>query len=199
MTPRGQFRLHKWEECGRRPMRPMTYCYRGDLPNASWIGGDYYGVLEHHLRNIDRNFVIIYDRCTAPNDMSPAHHLYRIVRRGGVPHDDFMVLEFSLQEDMRMVWPNGKPLAPGNWLLETVKKYDKARLPGDEAAADKQVADTREEEYRQMQAAYDKQHHDAIKFFEDETDPYVNRGRAFQTNPHHRKDPKARKAVSYNK
>lgn len=112
--------MKRLDERGPRP--PMQFLYRRDLPLITWIGGDYEPSMEIALQNLDRGFEVLYDRSCAPSDMSPSHGLYRCLRRGGSPNDDYFVLEFMLQYDMDKGWPHGKPRAPGMWLVEEVKK-----------------------------------------------------------------------------
>ncbi len=113
----------------------MFECERADLCDAHWMFEDTLGleILHQELRRIDRGFEIIYDRLTALSSTHPGHHLYRRISSGGSPLGDRLVLEFSLQEDIHARWPDGIPKAPGRWVVELVKKLDKANLPGNAA------------------------------------------------------------------
>lgn len=133
MTPSYRVRETMYRRHG--PRRPLSRCIRADICPASWVfeNGPEEAVVAEELRRIDRGFEIIYDRHTAPWTRldGPAHHLYRVVKRGGTPSDDELVLEFSLQDDIGKSWPLGTPRAPGRWVIPAVKARLKDRLPGD--------------------------------------------------------------------
>lgn len=119
MNPRGERRMRKWDKLGRQPVCPMTRCTLAALPTSSYSGGELSKHDEAELKRIDSKFRVVYDVCTT-NGFGPGHHLYREVdMQDGSP---VLQLEFSLQWDIDMKWPEGRPRAPGPWLIEEVKK-----------------------------------------------------------------------------
>lgn len=88
----------------------------------------------------DDGFEIIYDRATTTDSIRPGHHIYRILRRGGVPSEDVMVLEFSCKMEMDKAWSPDNARPPGWWIVEEFKKRDRARMTAQqEAEADAEM------------------------------------------------------------
>lgn len=120
-------------------LRPLRNCLRASLSDAGWLYEDDMenDVLELELQKIDKNFEVVYDRCTSANDQEPSHHLYRVLSYGGGPMDDRLVLEMSLQYDMTKAWPEGRPRAPGRWLIQAIKERLKDHLGSDDESVHK--------------------------------------------------------------
>lgn len=91
------------------------------------------------LKAISREFEVIYDPLTRPHGYSHGFgcHLYSV--KGGFNTSE-LVLEVSLQWDTKMPWPKGRPRAVGLWIVEWVKRHDKASLPGDRARIHRDIA-----------------------------------------------------------
>ena len=109
------------------PQQPLRRCLRRQIPNIGW-GREDMNVLRRvnkALRQIDRDFEVIYDRALSPGG-GPGHCLYRVAKHGGVPVDDTLVLEFPLQWELASSWPEGGPRPPGMWILDVLKGLDRA-------------------------------------------------------------------------
>lgn len=143
MSPLAIKRMDRWHK-GMTKQMPLTFAERMDFCDAAWLKEDQYSTLAVQLKRIDRNYEIIYDRSTAADAFSPAHHLYRVTCRGGVESADTLKLEFSLTEEEfqgnRTMWGIATPKAPGPWVLERARELDKARFSGSEKAIEEEQA-----------------------------------------------------------
>jgi hypothetical protein len=74
------------------------------------------------LKQFDPDLEVLYDWATAGDALRPGHHIYRVKMHGGVPADDTLVLVMSIQQDDRQVWPQGKPLKPGMFVVDMYRK-----------------------------------------------------------------------------
>lgn len=144
MNPVGYSRLRKWEAGGKQPLAPLTECMRNVIADGYCLGGHIDSVTILELRALDRDLEIVFDRCTTDGSgRFPGFHLYRRIK--GLPDvgDRMLRLEFSLQYDCDMKWPEGRPRMPGRWVVEEFKKR---RLAGNtaeerEAALKRQIAE----------------------------------------------------------
>lgn len=137
MNAAGLIRFRKWEAGGKKGLKPLTDCIAAVFLDVQYYKGDMVdSALERRLREIDPQFEIIYDRCTTSHNMEPGFHLYRRVK--GLPETSGrqLKLEFSLQKDCNQPWPLGGPREPGPWVIDEIRKTDKANLSGDKEKAD---------------------------------------------------------------
>lgn len=115
----------------RGPRKPLHRCLRSKIPSQSYVREDFPMLDRVHraLREIDRNFEIVYDKALAPQG-GPGHVLYRCLRKGATPAYDLLQMESPLQHDMRLPWPSGKPREVGLWIVGWVKERDRATRGG---------------------------------------------------------------------
>lgn len=180
MSPVALTRMQRWRENGPQP--PLTQCQRCDLGDSAWVGGEPPSSVFLNLRQIDPYLEIIYDRFTAKGDQ-PGHHLYYRQRTAGSPMGDTLVLQWSLQEDISVPWPQGKPRAPGAWVVDAVKKRHLKFQDGDEKHIAEHMiqksiesADKKRDDADRAKAEADA---DVLK----ELAPYATRGRTLQPLP----------------
>ncbi len=130
---------------------PMQRCCRLEIPRKSYISHDPYrlGYIAQSLKPLG-NFEIIYDWATAGgNGMKPGHHIYRLLRRGGIPSLDTLYLVWSLQRDDTKMWPNGEPFAPNasncQFIIEKIKRMLSTR---DEGTGNEEANDSKQAEHK---------------------------------------------------
>lgn len=147
MSPKAERRMDRWSR--GEVQHPMHFADRCDFAPVTWIRHDAVAAaaLDAKLKAIDKGFEIIYDKSTARDGFSPAHHLYRVTP-GGCPSDDSMVIEFSLTEGLYLgcpvPWQDSIAKAPGDWVLDVIARTDKAKLPGNEEQVERGIAERRE-------------------------------------------------------
>lgn len=146
MNAAGVHRFRKWEANHKKPLAPLPDCVAGVFMDVNYFKGEMVdSALWRKLREIDPQFEVVYDRCTTNGPMMPGFHLYRRVEGLEETSGRRLKLEFSLQFDVDAPWPTGQPREPGLWLIEEIRKRDKARLSGDKERADalavKQITD----------------------------------------------------------
>jgi len=189
MTPRCYERMLDFEKHG--PMGPLSGGILGDLPEAMYVGGEVDWNLTAALEKLDPRLRIVYDRFTAPNQMSPAHHVIQITQPGGTDFDSEFRLIFSCQFDVDQEWPHGEPRIPGQWVMDELRSRDKASRQGSEERIDAEifheaVAESRErkEEGKKADVEFNKQIEEEI------VTPYLKKKR---------KPPKAKKTKFHKK
>lgn len=141
MNDAGIIRFRKWEMNGRKPLAPLPDCVAGVFMDVHYFKGTVDEMVEPRLfralHAIDPRFEIMYDRCTTSGGSGPGFHLYRRTEGMAGVSNRRLQLEFSLQRDMTKPWPQGEPCEPGMWVIDHIRKTDKANLSGDKDKADK--------------------------------------------------------------
>lgn len=158
----------------------MHFAKRRHITGETYIYTD--RLMEHEvvteLRRIsgDEGFDIIYDRATTTDCALPGHHVYRVLKRAGVPSEDVMVIEFSLKEDFNKPWTPGNARKPGWWIIDHFKSRDKARMD-DETLRKMESGRDIEELHEESKAAKAKETADKAQEFGKAVDTYARKGR----------------------
>jgi hypothetical protein len=109
-----------------RVQQPLARCLRLEIPQAGYACTDHFLMarLKQRIRDeIHSSFEIVFDWSTSgSNGLLPGHHVYQVVQKAGIPSYDELMLVMSLQNDDTQVWPKGVPRAPGEWVIEALKK-----------------------------------------------------------------------------
>lgn len=158
----------------------MHFAKRRHITGETYIYTDY--LMEHEIREElrrisgDEGFDIIYDRATTTDCALPGHHVYRILKRAGVPSEDVMVLEFSLKKDFSKAWTPDNAARPGWWIIEHFKSRDKSRMADEEVRKMESGKDL-EEMNEENRAAKDRVVADKAQEFGKAIDTYGRKGR----------------------
>lgn len=164
MNDAGIIRFRKWEMNGKKPLAPLPDCVAGVFMDVHYFKGTVDEMVEPRLfralHAIDPAFEIMYDRCTTRGGSDPGFHLYRRTEGMAGLSSRRLQLEFSLQHDMTKPWPQGGPREPGMWIIDHIRKTDKANLSGDKDKADRLAVKMRNDAEAAEEARADKEEHD---------------------------------------
>lgn len=173
------------ERMAASPVPPMWRCKRRHIASASYVLHDAITMHEvvRELCNAasDDSFEVIYDRATTTDCARPGHHVYRVIRYGGVPSDDILQLEFSCKKDFDKPWTADNSKAPGYWIVEHFKKVDKARRIGDKAHVEADIARELETHNEAVKAANRKEELEQSQHFAKEVDTHARKKRVGRT------------------
>ena len=113
------------------------------------------------LDRIDPDLEIIFDKFTVhggPRSLSPGHHL--VTRLSGSRFDRNALLQYevSVQWDIdehggAMIWPKGRPAAPGMWFVDLVRKHYVGPMGGDVNLTRRRMLEDRKNREKAWRAA----------------------------------------------
>jgi len=134
------------------PQPPLHRCRRYELSPVKCVSVSTKEVedVQRRLRRFG-DYEVIYDWATTGDVSNPAHHVYKLVHKGGCPSDDVLVLAFMGQYDNSRVWPLGGPRRPGRWMVRELQRKLNGDVPDTVHLADV-VAARRNKRIREAQA-----------------------------------------------
>jgi hypothetical protein len=176
-------RRRLWEKgVAAQPLSPTFRRY--EIPSARWIGGEVSMPLIDALDRIDPDLEIIFDKFTVvggPGSLRPGHHL--VTRLGGGRFDCNALLQYevSVQWDIdefgaAMIWPKGRPAAPGMWFVNLVRKHYVGPMGGDVNPTRRRMIEDRKNRTKEQRAASVKKSIDLQMDYLREIAPYLPTG-----------------------
>ena len=144
------------ERLANSRMPPMHKGKRRHITGESFILHDHLKIYEIQAelqRLSGEQMEIIYDRATTTDCILPGHHIYRVLRRGGAPSEDVMVLEFSCKKDMEKPWSLENARMPDWWIVKWFKQRDRARMTREEETEVDRAVETKLEKLKKEKDA----------------------------------------------
>lgn len=178
---------------------PLDHVPRFMLPAGSYVYEDKHRLQEvnKRLQRLDPEFLLLHDPFTTRG--GPGYHLYRCVRNGYKGVSDWLILEMSVQENLRsqtqgvgpvtvLDWPRGRPCKPDYWFVDVVARSLKKNRSGDEDSIHRQSMQDRWE--GQVTPIHRRAQLDAASanmIHEEVTDPYFLKQREIPGLAKHRR------------
>lgn len=192
MNGAGLARLNRWNDAGQKPQRVLTEMIHGAICGGIeyFKGSCVDEFMRQELRKIDPAFEIVYDRATSSGTLEPAFHLYRRIKGGANSPERLLRLEFSLQENCDLPWPQGKPREPGRWVIDEIRKHDKSNLSSDPEIANRRFLKQMRDKDLEETAKADIQDYEPIAEFEKECQEIIDGKKSMKGRKHNRRSPK---------